>query len=113
MLDHLIDTFQQIQDMIQEHSDMPDFHEHCQKILKANSGMDFRGFFEMITCIVKARILRIQNSEGKPMDMLGLQTALSAIRKLRDHDLVTKQASHQLIQAIQIMIESNPQITQE
>lgn len=58
VLDYLESVFVEIQGLIQEHSDMDDFQEHCQKILKANCGMNIHGFLEMIDHSMEIRIKR-------------------------------------------------------
>ena len=60
VLDYLLKDYSEIQELIKEHADMDDFEQHCQKILKANCGMNIDGFLEMIQVAINSRINRFK-----------------------------------------------------
>lgn len=45
-------------ELVKEHSEMEDFKGHCQKILKANCGMNIEDFLDMIEISIEIRISR-------------------------------------------------------
>lgn len=56
---HLISVKNEIQDC----TDMPDFEDHCQIMLKASFGINFQDFYKFIAYIAKKRIEFLKNSE--------------------------------------------------
>jgi hypothetical protein len=58
VFEYLESVFGEIQDLIQEHSDMDNFQGHCQKMLKANCGMNIYEFLDMIDHSMEIRITR-------------------------------------------------------
>lgn len=72
VFEYLEGVFWEIQDLIKEHSDMDDFQGHCQKILKANCGMNIYGFLDMIDNSMDMRITRsIQKASNQDYESLG------------------------------------------
>ena len=53
----------EIREMIKEHGDMDGFDEHCQKILKANCGMNIVDFLEMIEISMEKRLERLSDED--------------------------------------------------
>ena len=77
VLKYLNSVYIEIVDIIKEHSDMEDFEEHCQKILKANCGMNIDDFLNMIEVSSKSRIQRLSLKEQQ--DFESLETFLKVL----------------------------------
>lgn len=54
---HLISVKTEIKDCL----DMPDFDEHCQRMLKASFGMDYNEFYEFLAFIARKRVDFLKN----------------------------------------------------
>lgn len=72
--------FLEVMESIKEHSQMDDFEQHCQKILKANCGMNVDGFLDMIENSVQIRISRC-SIRPKNEDLESLECFLHVLDK--------------------------------
>lgn len=81
----LKNALEEVKHELDDLRDIPEFHEQCQIVLKANHGLDYGGFFEIIRYIRDNRVQQVERMKGDGMEW-NLRYDLAAVEHLmREH----------------------------